>query len=83
FIQGLRSPCYAENRLKLLPLLDKNPNILLPHLVDEYNNIRSLIADSNMIESNETRARRIKKPEIDQLSENKVIHMTRTLLLSL
>ncbi|VUZ55315.1 unnamed protein product, partial [Hymenolepis diminuta] len=63
---GLRSPCYAENRPKLLPLIDENPDILLNHQMDEHNNIRSLIADSNMIKSNETRARRIKKPEIDQ-----------------
>ncbi|VUZ41815.1 unnamed protein product [Hymenolepis diminuta] len=36
---------------------------MLHHLVNEYNNFRSLIADSNMIESNETRACQIKKPE--------------------
>ncbi|VUZ57197.1 unnamed protein product [Hymenolepis diminuta] len=51
---GLRSPCYAEIRLKLLFLLDKNSDIMLHHLVDEYNNFRSLITDSNMVESNET-----------------------------
>ncbi|KAM3179796.1 hypothetical protein ACTXT7_017578, partial [Hymenolepis weldensis] len=62
---GLRSPCYAEIRQKLLPLLDKNPDIMLHHLVDEYNNFRSLITDSILVESNETR-----KPEIDRLPEN-------------
>ncbi|KAM3188539.1 hypothetical protein ACTXT7_000093 [Hymenolepis weldensis] len=70
FIQGLRSPCYAEIRLKLLSLLDKNPNITFHHLVDEYNNFRSLVADSNMVENHETRACQIKKPEIDQAPEN-------------
>ncbi|VUZ48827.1 unnamed protein product [Hymenolepis diminuta] len=48
FIQGLRSPCNAEIRLKLLSLLDKNPDIMVHHLADEYNYFRSLIADSNM-----------------------------------
>ncbi|VUZ48686.1 unnamed protein product [Hymenolepis diminuta] len=62
FIQGLRSSCYEEIRLKLLSLLDKNPDIMLHHLVDEYNNFRSLIAHSNMVESNEPRAYQIKKP---------------------
>ncbi|VUZ49815.1 unnamed protein product [Hymenolepis diminuta] len=52
---GLRSPCYAEIRLKLLSLLDNNSGIMLHHLVDEYNNFQSLIADLNMVESNETR----------------------------
>ncbi|VDL63415.1 unnamed protein product [Hymenolepis diminuta] len=43
----------------------KNPDIMLHHLVEEYNNFRSLIANSNMVESNEIRACQIKKPEIN------------------
>ncbi|KAM3176426.1 hypothetical protein ACTXT7_006549 [Hymenolepis weldensis] len=62
---GLRSPCYAEIRLKLLSVLNKNPDVMLYHLVDEYNNPQSLIADSNMVKSNETQTRLIKKPEIN------------------
>ncbi|VUZ42753.1 unnamed protein product [Hymenolepis diminuta] len=69
-IVGLRSPCYAGISLKL-SLLDKNPDIKLHHLLDAYNNFRSLITDSNMIESNETRARQIKKRETDRSTENK------------
>ncbi|VDL59323.1 unnamed protein product [Hymenolepis diminuta] len=68
--KGLRSPCYAGISLKL-SLLDKNPDIKLHHLLDAYNNFRSLITDSNMIESNETRARQIKKRETDRSTENK------------
>ncbi|VUZ42851.1 unnamed protein product [Hymenolepis diminuta] len=68
---GLRSPCNAEIRLKLLSLLDKNPDIMLHHLVDEYNNFQSPIADSNMVESSETRAYQIKKPEINRVSKNR------------
>ncbi|VUZ52730.1 unnamed protein product [Hymenolepis diminuta] len=60
----------AEILLKLLPLLDKNSDIILHHLVDEYNSFRSLIDDTNMVESNETHPCRIKKPEIDRLPEN-------------
>ncbi|VUZ54484.1 unnamed protein product [Hymenolepis diminuta] len=56
---------YAKIHLELLSLLDKNPDIILHHLVDEYNNFRCLITDSNMIEGNETRACLIKKPESD------------------
>ncbi|VUZ49627.1 unnamed protein product [Hymenolepis diminuta] len=56
FIQGLRSPCYAEIRLKKFSLLDKNPDITpRHHPAHEYNNFRSLIVGSNMVESNETR----------------------------
>ncbi|VUZ44289.1 unnamed protein product [Hymenolepis diminuta] len=66
----LCSPCYAEIRLKLWSPLDKNPDIMLYYLVDEYNNFRSLVADSNMVESNETRACQINNPEFDQSPEN-------------
>lgn len=55
-IQGLCSPLYAEICLKLLSLLDKNPDITLHHLADDYNTFRSLIAHSKMFESYETRA---------------------------
>ncbi|VUZ51565.1 unnamed protein product [Hymenolepis diminuta] len=56
FIQDLRpamSTCYVGIRVKLLSALDKNPDAMLHNLVAEYNNFRSLIVDSNMIESNE------------------------------
>ncbi|VUZ42987.1 unnamed protein product [Hymenolepis diminuta] len=52
----LHSTCYAEIRLKILSVLDKNLDVMLPHLVEEYNDFRSLIVDSNMVESNKTRA---------------------------
>ncbi|VUZ47806.1 unnamed protein product [Hymenolepis diminuta] len=48
----------------------RNPDIMLHHLVDKYNNSRSLIADSNMVESNETRTYQIKKLEINRKPEN-------------
>ncbi|VUZ48439.1 unnamed protein product [Hymenolepis diminuta] len=38
--------------------------------MDEYNNLRSPYADSNMVKSNETRVCQIKKPEVDRSSEN-------------
>ncbi|VUZ56015.1 unnamed protein product [Hymenolepis diminuta] len=57
FIQGLR-PTY------------KNPDVILHNLLDECNNFRSLIADPNMIENNETRSCLKKKPEIDRSTEN-------------
>ncbi|KAM3184585.1 hypothetical protein ACTXT7_008055 [Hymenolepis weldensis] len=63
------STCSAEIRLKLLSVLDKNPDVMLHHLVDEYN-VRSLIIDSNMVESNETRAFLIRKPKVDRSTEN-------------
>ncbi|VUZ52990.1 unnamed protein product [Hymenolepis diminuta] len=69
FIQDLRSPCYAEICLELLSLLDKNLDIMSHHLVSAYNKFGSLIANSNIVESNETRACQIKKPEIDRLPE--------------
>ncbi|VDL60206.1 unnamed protein product [Hymenolepis diminuta] len=56
FIHGLRSACHEGIRLKLLSLLDKNLDLMLHHLVDKYNNFRSLIADSNAVGSNETQA---------------------------
>ncbi|VUZ40299.1 unnamed protein product [Hymenolepis diminuta] len=44
---------------------------MLHHLVDEYiNNIRSLIAHWNKVESNETRAYQMKNPEINPSSQN-------------
>ncbi|VUZ55644.1 unnamed protein product, partial [Hymenolepis diminuta] len=42
---------------------------MLHHLVIEYNNFRKLIAYSNMVESNETRACQTKKSEIDRFPE--------------
>ncbi|VUZ45833.1 unnamed protein product [Hymenolepis diminuta] len=46
---SLRPAYYAEIRLKLLSVLDNNPDIMLYNLVDEYDNFRRLIADSNMV----------------------------------
>ncbi|VUZ52985.1 unnamed protein product [Hymenolepis diminuta] len=63
---GLRPTCYAEIRLKLLSVIDENPDVMLYNLVDECNNFRRLIVDSNMVESNETQTSLIKKPEIDR-----------------
>ncbi|KAM3185160.1 hypothetical protein ACTXT7_006905 [Hymenolepis weldensis] len=68
--KGLRSPRYPEILLKLLSLLDKNPDIMLHHLVDEYNNFRRLIADSNMVENHETRVCQITNPEINRSPRN-------------
>ncbi|KAM3180982.1 hypothetical protein ACTXT7_015242 [Hymenolepis weldensis] len=49
---------------------NNNPDIMLHHPTDEYNNFRSVISDSNMVESNETQAYQIRKPEIDRSPEN-------------
>ncbi|VUZ44396.1 unnamed protein product [Hymenolepis diminuta] len=42
---GLRPVWYAEIRLNLMSVLDKNPDVMLYHLMDEYNNFRSPIAN--------------------------------------
>ncbi|VUZ55262.1 unnamed protein product [Hymenolepis diminuta] len=61
---------YEEICLKLSSVLDKDVDFMLHNLVDEYEKFRSFIVDSNMVESNETRACLIKKPEIDRSPGN-------------
>ncbi|VUZ42554.1 unnamed protein product [Hymenolepis diminuta] len=56
----------------------RDPDVMSHHLVDEYNNFRSLIADSNMVEGDETRACQIKKPEIDRSPESNSIPKPQT-----
>ncbi|KAM3173999.1 hypothetical protein ACTXT7_011428 [Hymenolepis weldensis] len=50
--------------------LSKNPDVVLHNLVDECNKFQSLIAKSNTVKSNETRAYIIKKSEIGRPTEN-------------
>ncbi|VUZ57322.1 unnamed protein product [Hymenolepis diminuta] len=59
---GLRSPLYAEIHMKLLSLLDENPDIMLHHLGDDNNNVQSLITLLKMVENSETGACHIKEP---------------------
>ncbi|VUZ57634.1 unnamed protein product, partial [Hymenolepis diminuta] len=68
--EDFRPVFYLGLRLKLLSILDKNPDVMLHNVLDEYTNLRSLIADSNMVESSELQAYLIKKPEIDLSTEN-------------
>lgn len=46
FVTGLRFPCSAEIRLRLPSLLDREPNIKVHDLVDEYSKFRNLFVES-------------------------------------
>ncbi|VUZ41727.1 unnamed protein product [Hymenolepis diminuta] len=63
---GLCPVCYAQIRLKSLTVMDLRPDVMLHNLVDKYNNVRSLITNSNMVESKETPTFLTKKHDIDR-----------------
>ncbi|VUZ53699.1 unnamed protein product [Hymenolepis diminuta] len=77
-VRGLRPECYVEICPKLLLALNLNPDVMLHSLLNEYNNLQSLVAGPNMIESNGTRTCLIKKPKLDRSTEKKPMPRPKT-----
>ena len=73
FILGLRPSKYAEIRPRLLMLLDKDPQIQIYDLANEYKNYKSLIADSKLIENRAT-----EQVEVNQSRSSAKVQYSRT-----